>query len=70
MKELNGGGGGGGGDGAQIIIRMLSTSLLQRSCQHVSSFMHILRFYFDRIMTGLLLLLLLLLLQLTLTKNW
>jgi hypothetical protein len=32
MKELNGGG---GGDGAQIIIRMLSTSLLQRSCQHV-----------------------------------
>jgi hypothetical protein len=31
MKELNGG----GGDGAQIIIRMLSTSLLQRSCQHV-----------------------------------
>ncbi len=33
MKELDGGGG--GGDGAQIIIRMLSTSLLQRSCQHV-----------------------------------
>ncbi len=35
MKEVNGGGGGGGGDGAQILIRMLSTSLLQRSCQHV-----------------------------------
>jgi hypothetical protein len=32
MNELNGG----GGDGAQIFIRMLSTSLLQRSCQHVS----------------------------------
>jgi len=37
MKEVNGGGGG-GGDGAQILIRMLSTSLLQRSCQHVSFF--------------------------------
>jgi hypothetical protein len=31
MNELNGG----GGDGAQNIITMLSTTLLQRSCQQV-----------------------------------
>jgi hypothetical protein len=67
MKELNGGG---GGDGAQIHHENVVHKSAAEELSAQSSFMHILRFYFDRIMTGLLLLLLLQLLQLTLTKNW